>query len=60
MKLSMRTQHEWVWVILEMPPFGHAPFCGAVGSPLIAVLVSRPASAPQRGVRRERGVAISS
>ena len=40
--LCMNTQHEWVWVIGLVPPFGQAPFCGAGGSPAIWVLVSNP------------------
>ena len=40
--LFITTQHEWVWVIGDVPLFGHAPFCGAGGSPLIWVLVSKP------------------
>ena len=40
--LCMKTQHEWVCVIGLMPLFGQAPFCGAGGSPLIWVLVSKP------------------
>src|ERR1035437_3361841 len=40
--LWRNTQHEWVWVIGLMPLFGHAPSCGAVGSPWIWVLVSNP------------------
>ena len=40
--LSTSTQHEWVWVIFEIAWFGHAPFCGAGGSPLSWVFVSSP------------------
>src|ERR1039458_4381624 len=40
--LSMSTQHEWVWVILEMPLWGHAPFWGAGASLAIWVFVSNP------------------
>jgi hypothetical protein len=38
----MTTQQEWVWVTGLVPPFGHWPSCGAGGSPMIWVLVSRP------------------
>ena len=39
----MNTQHEWVWVIGLMPPFGQAPFCGGGLSPFW-LLVSNPSS----------------
>ena len=40
--LSMTTQHEWVWVIGLVALPGQAPSCGAGGSPLIWVFVSKP------------------
>jgi len=40
--LSISTQHECVCVIFEIPLCGHAPFCGAGGSPFSWVLVSKP------------------
>ena len=40
--LWMNTQHEWVWVMGLVPPFGQAPFWGGGGSPAIWVLVSTP------------------
>ena len=41
-KLSMNTQHEWVWVMALIPPNGQAPFWGGGGSPPLWVLVSNP------------------
>jgi hypothetical protein len=40
----MNTQQEWVWVIDEMPPCGHAPSCGEGQSLLFWLLVSNPSS----------------
>ncbi len=40
--LWKKTQHEWVWVILEVPPLGQSPVWGAGGSPETAELVSAP------------------
>ena len=40
----MNTQHEWVWVMALIPPYGQAPFWGGGGSPALWVLVSNPSS----------------
>src|SRR5580698_925601 len=40
----MKTQQECVCVMGLVAPFGHAPSCGAGGSPPIWVLVSTPSS----------------
>jgi hypothetical protein len=39
----MKTQHEWVWVMGLVPPFGQAPSCGGGLSPFW-LLVSKPSS----------------